>query len=89
MCVNFASYDYLGLNGHPEITRAVGDATAEWGTSVSASRITAGERGFHRELEAALAEIYEIRGGAGVRQRPCHGDLDHRGAARPQGPDPA
>jgi 8-amino-7-oxononanoate synthase len=57
--VNFASYDYLGLNGHPEITRAVGDATAEWGTSVSASRITAGERAFHGELETALAEIYE------------------------------
>ena len=57
--VNFASYDYLGLNGHPEITKAVADATAEWGTSVSASRITAGERGFHRDLERALAEIYE------------------------------
>ena len=57
--VNFASYDYLGLNGHPEITRAVGEATAEWGTSVSASRITAGERGFHAALESALAGIYQ------------------------------
>ncbi|HKM61645.1 MAG TPA: aminotransferase class I/II-fold pyridoxal phosphate-dependent enzyme, partial [Acidisphaera sp.] len=57
--VNFASYDYLGLNGHPEITSAVAHATAEWGTSVSASRITAGERDFHRELEHALAGIYD------------------------------
>ena len=57
--VNFASYDYLGLNGHPEITIAVAQATAEWGTSVSASRITAGERDFHRELEQSLADIYE------------------------------
>ena len=57
--VNFASYDYLGLNGHPEITKAVAEATAEWGTSVSASRITAGERGFHHELEQALADVYE------------------------------
>ncbi|MGI4746373.1 MAG: aminotransferase class I/II-fold pyridoxal phosphate-dependent enzyme [Janthinobacterium lividum] len=57
--VNFASYDYLGLNGHPEITSAVADATAEWGTSVSASRITAGERDFHHELEQSLADIYE------------------------------
>lgn len=57
--VNFASYDYLGLNGHPEITRAVGAATEQWGTSVSASRITAGERGFHLDLERALADIYE------------------------------
>jgi 8-amino-7-oxononanoate synthase len=57
--VNFASYDYLGLNGHPEITAAVAAAAAAWGTSVSASRITAGERDFHRELERALADIYE------------------------------
>jgi 8-amino-7-oxononanoate synthase len=57
--VNFASYDYLGLNGHPEITAAVSGAAAEWGTSVSASRITAGERNFHRDLERALADIYE------------------------------
>ena len=57
--VNFASYDYLGLNGHPEITAAVAEAAADWGTSVSASRITAGERGFHADLEKALADIYE------------------------------
>ncbi len=56
---NFASYDYLGLNGHPEITKAVSDAAGIWGTSVSASRITAGERGFHRDLERALAANYD------------------------------
>jgi 8-amino-7-oxononanoate synthase len=57
--VNFASYDYLGLNSHPEITKAVTAAAEEWGTSVSASRITAGERGFHRELERAIGDIYD------------------------------
>ena len=57
--LNFASYDYLGLNGHPEITQAVSDVAREWGTSVSASRITAGERGFHQELERQLAENYQ------------------------------
>jgi 8-amino-7-oxononanoate synthase len=57
--VNFASYDYLGLNAHPEITKAVAQAAETWGTSVSASRITAGERSFHRELERELADIYE------------------------------
>jgi 8-amino-7-oxononanoate synthase len=56
--VNFASYDYLGLNGDPRITQAVHDAVARWGTSVSASRITAGERDAHRELEAELARLY-------------------------------
>lgn len=57
--VNFASYDYLGLNGHPEITEAVAEAAAEWGTSVSASRITAGERQAHRDLEQDLAALYQ------------------------------
>jgi 8-amino-7-oxononanoate synthase len=57
--LNFASYDYLGLNGHPEITKAVAETAAQWGTSVSASRITAGERGFHRKLERAIADVYD------------------------------
>lgn len=56
---NFASYDYLGLNGHPQITAAVAKAVAEYGSSVSASRITAGERQVHRDLEQALARNYE------------------------------
>lgn len=56
--VNFASYDYLGLNGDRRITQAVHEAAARWGTSVSASRLTAGEREAHRELEAGLARLY-------------------------------
>jgi 8-amino-7-oxononanoate synthase len=57
--VNFASYDYLGLNAHPDITKAVIAAAETWGTSVSASRITAGERAFHRDLERSLADVYD------------------------------
>jgi 8-amino-7-oxononanoate synthase len=57
--VNFASYDYLGFNGRSEITKAVAEAAETWGTSVSASRITAGERRFHRDLERAIADIYD------------------------------
>ncbi|MBV8109948.1 MAG: aminotransferase class I/II-fold pyridoxal phosphate-dependent enzyme [Hyphomicrobiales bacterium] len=57
--VNFASYDYLGFNGRPEITKAVVEAAETWGTSVSASRLTAGERCFHRDLERAIADIYD------------------------------
>jgi 8-amino-7-oxononanoate synthase len=56
--VNFASYDYLGFNGDPSITRAVAAAAEQWGTSVSASRITAGERPFHRDLERQLAALH-------------------------------
>ena len=57
--LNFASYDYLGLNGHPEISAAVAQAAQDWGTSVSASRLTAGERPFHAAFEAALAQVYQ------------------------------
>lgn len=57
--INFASYDYLGLNGHPAIVSAAKDAIDEHGASVSASRIVAGERPLHGHLEAAIAELYE------------------------------
>lgn len=55
---NFTSYDYLSMNGHAEITAAVAEAAARWGTSVSASRLTSGERPFHTELEGELAHLY-------------------------------
>lgn len=55
---NFSSYDYLGLNGHPEIVKAAKGAIDDLGTSVSASRLTAGEREIHRDLERALAELH-------------------------------
>ena len=56
--INFTSYDYLSLNGHREITAAVNEAAERWGTSVSASRLTSGERPFHTELEGELAAVY-------------------------------
>jgi 8-amino-7-oxononanoate synthase len=56
--INFASYDYLGLNQHPAVAEAAKSAIERFGTSVSASRIVAGERPLHRELETALAQLY-------------------------------
>ena len=56
--VNFSSYDYLGLNGHPEVQDAAARAGAHYGTSCSASRLVAGERPIHLELERALAAHY-------------------------------
>jgi len=58
--VNFSSYDYLGLNGHPEVVAAAKAAIDQFGTSVSASRLTAGERQVHRDLEKALAELHGV-----------------------------
>ena len=55
---NFSSYDYLGLNGHPEVAAAAKQAIDRYGTSVSASRLSAGERQVHRDLEAALAGLH-------------------------------
>jgi 8-amino-7-oxononanoate synthase len=56
--VNFASYNYLGLNGHPRITEAAKAAIDRYGTTVSASRPVSGERPIHRELEEALARMH-------------------------------
>ena len=58
--INFASYDYLGLNQHPAVAQAANAAIERFGTSVSASRIVAGERPLHRALETALAEFYGV-----------------------------
>ncbi|MGO9803057.1 MAG: aminotransferase class I/II-fold pyridoxal phosphate-dependent enzyme [Steroidobacteraceae bacterium] len=56
--LNFSSYNYLGLNGHPAVAAAAKAAIDRYGTSVSASRAVSGERPVHRELEQALARVY-------------------------------
>lgn len=58
--VNFGSYNYLGLSGHPAVNAAAQAAIAQYGSSVSASRIVAGERPLHRQLETALADFYGV-----------------------------
>jgi len=58
--INFSTYDYLDINGHPEITAAVAEAAKRYGTSAGASRLVGGERPPHRELERALADFYEV-----------------------------
>ena len=56
--LNFASYNYLGLNGDPRITAAAKAAIDRHGVSASASRLASGERPVHAGLEAALAANY-------------------------------
>lgn len=58
--INFASYNYLGLNGHPRVNQAAQRAVERYGTSPSASRLVAGERPIQRHLEQALAEFYGV-----------------------------
>ncbi|MEM1069745.1 MAG: aminotransferase class I/II-fold pyridoxal phosphate-dependent enzyme [Planctomycetota bacterium] len=54
--ISFASYNYLGLSGHPAVNQAAADAVSEYGTSVSASRLVSGEKPIHGELERMIAE---------------------------------
>jgi len=58
--VNFANYNYLGLSGDPDVTRAAQDAVARWGSSVSASRVVSGERPVHAALEHELAHFLGV-----------------------------
>jgi 8-amino-7-oxononanoate synthase len=58
--INFSNYNYLGLAGHPAVNQAAKDAIDRYGTSASASRLLAGERPIHRELEEALAQMYDV-----------------------------
>jgi glycine C-acetyltransferase len=54
--VNFASGDYLGLCGHPEMKKAAMSAIERWGVGVAAPRIATGTLTLHSDLERALAE---------------------------------
>ncbi len=55
--INFSSYNYLGMSGHPAVSEAVADAVRRWGSSCSASRPISGEKPVHRELELELAKL--------------------------------
>ena len=69
--INFANYNYLGLSGDPDVTRAAQDAVARWGSSVSASRVVSGERPVHRELERELARFVGVRRCASSTSAAC------------------
>ncbi|MFA5171063.1 MAG: aminotransferase class I/II-fold pyridoxal phosphate-dependent enzyme [Sulfuriferula sp.] len=58
--INYASYNYLGLSGDARVADAAKRAIDQYGTSVSASRPVSGERPIHRELEQAIAEVYDV-----------------------------
>lgn len=54
--ISFASYNYLGLSGHPDVSQAAADAVHRYGTSVSASRLVSGEKPIHGVLEKRIAQ---------------------------------
>lgn len=54
--ISFASYNYLGLSGHPSVVKAAAAAVEQYGTSVSASRLVSGEKPIHGQLEKKIAD---------------------------------
>ena len=54
--LNFGSYNYVGMSGRKETIEAAKAAMDKYGTSASGSRLLAGEKQLHRELEAAIAK---------------------------------
>ena len=55
--VSFTSFDYLGLTGHPDVTRAAKAAIDRFGCSASASRMVGGNNILLDELDAELASF--------------------------------
>ena len=58
--INYSSYNYLGMSGHPVVGQAAKEAIDRYGTSTSASRLVSGEKSVHRELERALADMMAV-----------------------------
>ena len=54
--LDFGSYNYVGMSGRKEVNDAAKAAIDKYGTSASGSRLLAGEKAVHGELERAIAE---------------------------------
>ncbi len=54
--INLASYNYVGMSGHPRTMEAAKKAIEKYGTSASGSRLIAGEKTLYIELEKAIAQ---------------------------------
>ncbi len=54
--IDFGNYNYAGMSGRPEVNEAAKKAIDQYGTSASGSRLLAGEKPIHRELEQAIAK---------------------------------
>ncbi|MET9600116.1 8-amino-7-oxononanoate synthase [Streptomyces sp. NPDC006459] len=55
--IDFGGNDYLGLTRHPDVVRAVADASLTWGAGSTGSRLATGTTEVHAELERELAEF--------------------------------
>lgn len=53
--VNFASNDYLGLAGNPEIARAMAEGAERWGAGSGAAHLVSGHLAPHEQIEGQIA----------------------------------
>lgn len=58
--INFSTYNYLGLAGHPTVSETAKQAIDRYGTSVSASRPVSGEKALHLELEQEISDFIGV-----------------------------
>ncbi|MCC5024329.1 MAG: aminotransferase class I/II-fold pyridoxal phosphate-dependent enzyme [Candidatus Synoicihabitans palmerolidicus] len=58
--IGYSSYDYLGLARDSRVIGALEEAARRWGISANASRIAAGERPVHGELEDEIATFLGV-----------------------------
>ncbi len=54
---NFGSNDYLGLAGDDRLIQAAIQATQQFGTGATGSRLTSGHKQIHQDLELAIANL--------------------------------
>ena len=54
--LEFGSYNYVGMSGRPEVKEAAKAAIDKYGTSASGSRLLAGEKQIHKDLEKEIAD---------------------------------
>jgi 8-amino-7-oxononanoate synthase len=55
--INFATYNYIGMCGDRDVSKAATEAIELYGTSSGASRLISGEKPLHRELEREIADF--------------------------------
>ena len=54
--LEFGSYNYVGMSGRKEVKDAAKAAIDKYGTSASGSRLLAGEKQIHKDLEKEIAD---------------------------------
>ncbi|HBG44274.1 MAG TPA: 8-amino-7-oxononanoate synthase, partial [Firmicutes bacterium] len=60
--LQLSSNNYLGLNTHPRLRKAMIDAIEKYGAGSGAVRTIAGTMSLHEELEQKLAEFKHVGG---------------------------